>query len=98
MVNEFIEPGAYNLVEDPPDDMRSVRLGNSGVTDTTVYIFTYGQEEEHYGVHIEYPNLTETNYKDTIDTYENIPLSTLVNMLITHLEIPLDKIRSNDCC
>ena len=76
------------------DDQRAIRLSNPGVTETQIYVYTYGQEDERYGVHIEYPNHNETNLYDTIESYDGITLSELATILEMKLEIPQDSVLS----
>jgi hypothetical protein len=93
--HEF-KPGAYEIIDAPADNERAVRFTNPQVTDTQVYVYTYGLEEERYGVHIEYPNHEETNYYDTMETQDNIDLAELITILIMKLEIPQDMVLSKD--
>jgi hypothetical protein len=58
-------------------------------------VFTYGQKEDCYGVHIEYPNLAETNYSDTLEILENITFDQLVSVMSVNLEIPDEKLNPN---
>ena len=87
MLTEIFQPGSIEIILSNEDDARSVRLKNPQAPDTQVYVFTYGQEEDRYGIHIEFPNLLETNYNDTLEIYENIEFESLVNILITNLDI-----------
>ena len=89
-LNEVFKPGAYSIIDSPDDDRCAVRLTNQACTDTVLYIFTYGQAESHYGVHIEYPNLQETNYYDTLESRENISFKQLVDIIGMKLEITQD--------
>ena len=87
MLNEIFKPGSLEIILREEDDLRAVRLKNPRIPDTQIYIFTYGQEEELYGVHLEFPNLVETRYNDTLEIYENISFDALVNILRTNLEV-----------
>ena len=90
MLTERFQPNSFEIIDSPSDNEKSIRMGNIALTDTQLYVFTYGQDTDLYGVHIEYPNRLETNYNDTLEIYENISFSTLVNIMITNLEIPLN--------
>jgi hypothetical protein len=94
MLCEIFQQGSYEIIVSPLDDERAIRLTNPPATEAQLYIFTYGQEEGFYGVHIEYPNLQETNYNDTIEIRENVSLSSLVSIITTNLEIPVEKVNS----
>lgn len=87
MLADQFEEGSYQIVESSLDDERAIRLTNPLATGAQLYIFTYGQQEECFGVHIEYPNLVETNYSDTLQIHENISFDALVDLLVTHLEL-----------
>lgn len=92
MLAEQFQPGSYQIIESPIDDDRAIRLVNPNATGAQLYVFTYGQEEGCYGVHIEYPDLQETNYSDTIEIHENLSFSSLVNIMTINLEIPAEKV------
>ena len=96
MLNEIFQPGSLEIILSEEDDSRAVRLKNPHVPETQIYIFTYGQEDDLYGVHIEFPNLQETNYSDTVEMFENISFESLVDILTVNLDIPQSNLRSND--
>lgn len=91
LLESHFEHGGYDIASRPEDDFRSIRLtppepddsetDNSVVNNVELYIYTYGQQEDHYGVHIEYPNLIETNYSDTVEILENISFEQLANII-----------------
>lgn len=92
MLAEQFHQGSYQIVESPLDDERAIRLENPAATGAHLYIYTYGQEEGCYGVHIEYPDLRETNYSDTIEIHENISFTSLVSIMRINLDIPSEKV------
>jgi hypothetical protein len=94
MLAEQFQQGSYQIVETPLDDERAIRLANPLATSAQLYVFTYGQKEGCYGVHIEYPDLQETNYSDTIEIHENISFSSLVSIMTINLEIPPERVNS----
>jgi len=87
MLNEVFQPGSVEFIVSKDDDDKAVRLKNPLIPDTQIYIFTYGQEEGLYGVHIEFPNLQETSYSDTMEIYENVTFESLVDILAVNLDI-----------
>jgi len=87
LLDEGFKPGAYQIIDNDADDACSVRLSNTTITPTVLYIFTFGQREGHYGVHIEYPDIQETNYYDTVEIYENINFDHLVEVIRMKLEV-----------
>ena len=89
LLAEQFQDGGYKIIDSPSDDKRAIRLINPRATNAQLYVFIYGQAEGYYGVHIEYPDLKETNYQDTIETHENISFDQLVSIITTNLEVPV---------
>ncbi|WP_455222608.1 hypothetical protein [Kaarinaea lacus] len=89
MLSQEFGTGSFEIIDNPSDDNRAIRLTNLLATGAQLYVFTYGQEQGCYGVHIEYPNLNETNYSDTLEILENISFDSLVSIITTNLEIPV---------
>jgi|GEM_PF-236675 len=87
LLNEVFKPGAYEIIDNDSDDSSSVRLCNTVITPIVLYLFTFGQKEGSYGVHIGYPNLQETSYYDTVEVYETIQFHRLVDIIKIKLEV-----------
>lgn len=87
LLNDIFQPDSFEIVVSEDDDARAVRLKNPQSPNTQLYIFTYGQEQERYGLHIEFPNLEETNYSDTLEIYENVTFESLVRIIATNLNL-----------
>jgi len=77
---------AFEL-ESISENEKSIRVNKRGDSTLSVYIFTYGQKENHYGVHLEYPDLIETNLSNTLDVYDNINYVSLCGLLQVHLDV-----------
>ena len=75
---------AFTLIP-ASEDEKAVRLIKTGDHDLSVYIYTYGQIEEHYGVHLEYPDIQETSLSSTLDIYDNVSYETLCGLVESHL-------------
>ena len=88
MLAEQFHQGSYEIVECAMDDERAIRLANPAATSVQLYIFTYG-------VHIEYPNLQETNYSDTMEIRENVSFERLLSIMTTNLEITAEQVKSS---
>ncbi len=56
------------------------------------YLYTTGQDDDRYGVHLEFPDTMTTIAP--METYENITLRSLVDILSVHFEIPVIADRS----
>lgn len=86
----FISDDQYKIICRPEDDLRSVRLAQTDNSNTELYIYSYGQQEDHYGVHIEFPNLIETNYSDTLEIHENLSFEQVLNLIVINLGVKLE--------
>lgn len=87
MLEDVLGRDAVSLVDSVDEDLRAVRLVNPEDPCISVYVYTYGQDEEHYGAHIEYPDLKETKSSDTLEIYDNLGFYPLVELLKTELDI-----------
>lgn len=76
---------AFRLIE-MDDDNKAIRLFKPNDNTLSIYIFTYGQSPEHYGVHLEYPDIQETSLNNTLDIYDNVDYDSLCNLIESHLD------------
>ena len=84
LVQTFGENALHFRVVD--EDNQAVRLLKPGDGTLSIYIYTYGQEVDNYGVHLEYPDLRETSLNNTLDIYDNVSYETLCRLIETHLD------------
>ena len=91
MLEDELGDDAFCIVDNVDDDFRATRLVNPVDSCISVYVYTYGQEDERYGAHIEYPDLSETKSSDTLEIYDNLSFLTLVDLLKAELNIVEDK-------
>ncbi len=84
LVQSFGEDAFELIVEKEVD--KAVRLIKQGDNSLSVYIYSYGQNPDCYGVHLEYPDLKETSLNNTLDIYDNVDYMTLCDLLQTHLD------------
>lgn len=49
------------------------------------YVFTFGQEVNKYGVHLEFPE--ESKSANLLETYENLTFKSLAEILSVHLDL-----------
>lgn len=75
----FTLPDAENLHH------KSIRLGSTRVL-ATAYIYTYAQDAEHYGLHLEYFYNPELNSSEQEDMYEDLSYEALLEILMTHFD------------
>ena len=86
LAHEF-QPGALQVKDNDEVDPRAIRLCNPPQTPVNVYIYTYGQDTDRYGAHIEYPELSDTEISNTVDIYDNISYEKLADLIQTYLEL-----------
>lgn len=84
--------GASNFVIDDRQDLdpRAVRLLKADKKGISAYLYTYGQDSDTYGVHLELPVHRERNRSNDIEIFEGISIERLVDILCVHFDlIPL---------
>ena len=62
---------------------KSIRIGTKD-SEATAYLYSYGQTEQHYGLHLEYPYNKESNISEIEDMYEDLCYVKLLEMLKVH--------------
>lgn len=79
-------PGDSFIIDaETPVDGRAIYLVHREEPRVRAYLTTIGQKEGRYGVQLEYPE--EMITANLIDAYENLTLTSLVEMLSVHLDI-----------
>ncbi|MAK91036.1 MAG: hypothetical protein CMI03_19165 [Oceanospirillaceae bacterium] len=66
-------------------DQQAIYICQPDEPDVRAYLYTTGQAEEHYGVHLEYPLLSEAN--PIYDAFENVSLASLAEILAVHFGV-----------
>ena len=80
LLREEFSETAYQVIDPDMTDACSVRLGNPADPGYSIYIYTYGQQQDNYGVHIEYAN-TEAAVSDTLEIFDNLAYESVLNLL-----------------
>ena len=78
---------AYTYCDTSAVDFKAIRLCHPQVPNMCAYIYTYGHADERYGIHLEYPVENDIEYSDTIDIYENMAYTHLLELLKVHFEV-----------
>ena len=86
LLTEYFGDNVFEVIIAEQDD-RAVRLRKLDDSTLSVYIYTYGQQQDYYGVHLEYPDLLETSLNNTLDIYDNVDFEKLCYLLQTHLDL-----------
>ena len=83
-LQERLGPGAFELLPRRADVAEAVTICRPGEPGLAAFIFTYGQAEERYGVHLAYP------YPDPSvpESVEDLTAARLVELLAIHFEMP----------
>ncbi len=76
---------AFDIEVQTPTDHRAVFICDRQQSALRAYLYTVGQEEGHYGVHLEYPPASAGG--GLFEAQENVTLSGLVEMLAAHFDI-----------
>lgn len=85
MLEQELGSEALECIVNDDEDPRSIRLTNPQEPKMCVYIFTYGQDADHYGAHIEYPSFEDSNTSDTLELFDNLSFDALLDILKTDL-------------
>ena len=85
LLTELLGKDAFVIDNRIVTDDRAVYLCQANETDMRAYLYTLGQDEGHYGVHLEYPDCSEAN--PIYDAFENLTLRVLVDLLAIHFDI-----------
>lgn len=64
---------------------KAIRIGSPDTT-ATAYLYTYGQADQHYGLHLEYPYNEESNISELEEMYEDLCYASLLEMLKVHFQ------------
>lgn len=64
---------------------KSIRIGTKSSKETA-YLYSYGQADLRYGLHLEYPYSEESNISELEDMYEDLCYDKLLEMLKVHFQ------------
>ena len=90
LLENELPASAYVICNTSSIDFKSIRLCHSIDTNMCVYIYTYGHEQDRYGVHLEYTTETDIEFTNTMEIIENISYGHLIELLKVHFEISED--------
>lgn len=84
LLTESLGPQGFCIIDDDTLNEMSIRLHSPNTDQMSAYIYTYAQDPERYGVHLEYPHQIESTNGNTIEMQENIEFTQLVALLQVH--------------
>lgn len=93
LTDDFGE-NVFRIINSAHESDCAIRLANAIHPDVMTYIYTYAQAEGRYGIHIEYPNLPETAYRDTMNILDNVDYDELRDVVQTSLDLTLLQINT----
>lgn len=74
---------------------QAVRLASADDPTLTAYLYSYGQDEGRYGVHLEFPQPDGPDIGSSQDVYENLSVDMLADMLSVHFGVPAPALRAS---
>jgi hypothetical protein len=83
LLEQDVGPDAFTLPDAESLHHKSIRLGSTRVL-ATAYLYTYGQNPDRYGLHLEYPYNPELNTSEQEDMYEDLTYDAVLEILMTH--------------
>jgi hypothetical protein len=88
MLVQCLGNDAFDLDEGQQGHPQSILIHKPDCLSVKAYLYTYGQETEHYGVHLEFPAIVNSQRFDNTEIYENITVDNLVEILAVHFDVP----------
>jgi hypothetical protein len=85
LLSDRLGAQGFAISTKPQLDAMSVRIFKPGEADLSAYLYTHGQDEERYGVHLEYPVIAEISLSKSIEMQEGLDFEQLVDVLQVHL-------------
>lgn len=76
-----------SFARDEDDDYQTVMLVKPDQPDVRAYIYTYGQPDKYYGIHLEFPWFIENEFNDSILVFESLTLKQVINSIATHFDV-----------
>lgn len=81
LLHQQLGPEAFVIDAATPAEPQAIYLQHPGEAGVRAWLHTLGQGPGRYGVHLEYPQ--------TSDTRENLSLAELVAILAVHFDVPV---------
>ena len=87
LLADALSANNFHISKNEQLDSRSVRIFKKNDYLISAYIYTYGQVESRYGLHLEYPFHDEMDISNSMDIHEEISFETLVELLLVHFDL-----------
>ena len=89
LLEQDLGADAFTLPDAESLHHKSIRLGSTRVL-ATAYLYTYGQNTERYGLHLEYPYNQELNSSEQEEMYEDLNYEAVLEILTVHFDLHRD--------
>ena len=90
MLTDKAGPNSFIIIEPEKLDNRAVRIASGhSPEELSVYIYTYAQEEQRFGLDLEFPYLIETRADDQTIRLNDLDADQVYEKVVEHLEIVL---------
>lgn len=88
MLVEYFGHDAFAIEVERHGHPQSISLYKPDCREIQAYLYTYGQADEHYGVHLEFPAFANDQRFDNTEIHEDTSLDNLMEILAVHFDIP----------
>jgi AAA+ ATPase superfamily predicted ATPase len=87
LLTDALSSDDFQISDNKQLDSRSVRIFNKDDELMSAYVYTYGQMENRYGLHLEFPFHDELDISSSMDIYEALSFKSLVELLCVHFDL-----------
>lgn len=87
LLSEALGSDNFYIAENYQLDCRAIRIHRPDDYLISAYLYTYGQNEGRYGMHLEFPFHDEVDISSSMDIYEDISFNNVVDLLKVHFDL-----------
>ena len=87
LLDEALGTENFCIAENYQLDCRAVRIYRPDDYLVSAYLYTYGQSQGRYGMHLEFPFNDEVDISNSMDIYEDISFEMVVDLLKVHFDL-----------
>lgn len=98
LLTEKLGVASFVVAESDDLDHRAIRLSKADEPSVCAYIYTYGQAEGRYGVHLELKVADDVDITNDLEIVEHVHLDRLADMLCVHFDVLPAAVNGNMPC